>query len=415
MNNWLNIFFVGWATIIWWLVNYFYHPLMLRYLTIQEYGTFATLVSLFNILGVLTAWISFFLNREISKNVNDLNYVKSIFVNWLKVFFLVWIISYLIYLIFIPFLKISLKIQDTSLFLIVWLTLILSFVWVNISASLMWLKKFKLLSILSIINPFIKLWLGFLFLLLWYKVFWAIFAFALSSFIWLLFAFYLIVKSLKNYKVNFNSRFLLKDFWKQKKDIFSYVVLLALTAFFMNIDILLARNIFNETVSGYYAWISMMWKFMIFALASIETVYYPQVMEISQDLIDWKIDKKYLIINPIKMYFVLWIIGIIVNLFLWKMILWILKPWLVEYFNSYLLLLIFFLWFALFSFLSKILIGLNKYKINWVIWFFLILLFVLVKIFWNISLNMYIAIYIWIIFVLDLILWIVLFRFLKRK
>lgn len=415
MNNWLNIFFVGWATIIWWLVNYFYHPLMLRYLTIQEYGTFATLVSLFNILGVLTAWISFFLNREISKNVNDLNYVKSIFVNWLKVFFLVWIISYLIYLIFIPFLKISLKIQDTSLFLIVWLTLILSFVWVNISASLMWLKKFKLLSILSIINPFIKLWLGFLFLLLWYKVFWAIFAFALSSFIWLLFAFYLIVKSLKNYKVNFNSKFLLKDFWKQKKDIFSYVVLLALTAFFMNIDILLARNIFNETVSGYYAWISMMWKFMIFALASIETVYYPQVMEISQDLIDWKIDKKYLIINPIKMYFVLWIIGIIVNLFLWKMILWILKPWLVEYFNSYLLLLIFFLWFALFSFLSKILIGLNKYKINWVIWFFLILLFVLVKIFWNISLNMYIAIYIWIIFVLDLILWIVLFRFLKRK
>ncbi len=414
MNNWLNIFFVGWATIIGWLVNYFYHPLMLKYLSIEEYGTFAALISLFNILWVLTAWIAFFLNREISKNIKDLDYVKSIFVNWLKVFFIVWIISYLIYLIFIPFLKVSLKIQSASLFLIVWLTLILSFIWVVINASLNWLKKFKLLSFLSIVNPFIKLWLGFLFLILWYKVFWAIFAFVLSSFIWLLISFYFIFKYLKKYKVQFYSKFLLKDFWNQKKDIFSYIILLVFTAFFMNIDILLARNIFNETISWYYAWISMMWKFMIFALVSIETVYYSQIMEISQDLINWKTDKKYLIINPIKMYFVLWIVWIIANLFLWKMVLWFLKPWLVEYFNSYLLLLVYFLWFALFSFLSKILIGLNKYFVNWIIWFFLLLLIILVKMFWSISLNMYISFYIWIIFVLDLILWIVLFKILRK-
>jgi len=132
MNNWLNIFIIGWTTVIWWLINYFYHPLMLKFLSIEEYWVFASLVSLFNILWVLTVWVTFFLNREISKNSKDLNYVKSIFVNWLKVFTIIWIVSYLLFLALIPILSKNLKIYDTKLFVIVGLTLILTFAWVQL-------------------------------------------------------------------------------------------------------------------------------------------------------------------------------------------------------------------------------------------------------------------------------------------
>ena len=114
----------------------------------------------------------------------------------------------------------------TKLFIIVGLTLILTFAWVTVIAVLNWLKKFKLIWFLAVINPIIKLWLWFLLVWLWYKVFWAITAFVLASFIWFAISLYFVFRYLKSYKIIFDTRFLLKDFWNQKKDIISYIVLL---------------------------------------------------------------------------------------------------------------------------------------------------------------------------------------------
>jgi hypothetical protein len=68
------------------------------------------------------------LNREISKRIENKNYVKSIFVNSIKIFFIVGIVIYGLYLLAIPFLMKVLKINDFRLFAIVGVVLLTSFV-----------------------------------------------------------------------------------------------------------------------------------------------------------------------------------------------------------------------------------------------------------------------------------------------
>jgi O-antigen/teichoic acid export membrane protein len=47
----------------------------------------------------------------------------------------------------------------------------------------------------------------------------------------------------------------------------------------MNLDIIFAKNLFDAETAGTYAGISVVAKFLIFLGGSVETVYYPQIME----------------------------------------------------------------------------------------------------------------------------------------
>jgi hypothetical protein len=62
-----------------------------------------------------------------------------------------------------------------------------------------------------------------------------------------------LLKRLSSYKVIFDTKKLVLDFWEQKKDIIAYLVLMVGLTLFMNGDILLARVMFDETTAGYYA------------------------------------------------------------------------------------------------------------------------------------------------------------------
>jgi hypothetical protein len=110
---------------------------------------------------------------------------------------------------------------------------------------------------------------------------------------------------------------------------------------------------------------------LVFTLSAIETVYYPQIMEIAEDLLDWKKEKIYLVFNPLKMYIILWLVAILANLMVGKWVLAVLKPELVSYFGYYMMLLFYFWWFAILGFFGKILVGM---RLNWV-WWILVLLF----------------------------------------
>lgn len=47
----------------------------------------------------------------------------------------------------------------------------------------------------------------------------------------------------------------------------------------MNSDIIIAKNIFDETTAGGYAALSVIAKFVVFVGAAIETVYYPKITQ----------------------------------------------------------------------------------------------------------------------------------------
>jgi len=53
MKNFHNILLLGISTILSGAVNYAYHPIMLQFLDMNTFAEFESLISVFNILGVL--------------------------------------------------------------------------------------------------------------------------------------------------------------------------------------------------------------------------------------------------------------------------------------------------------------------------------------------------------------------------
>jgi len=392
-NNYLNILFISWSGIIWWLINYAYHPIMLHYLTIEEFWIFWSLLWIFNILWVLTIGLILFLNREISKNIENKSKIKFIFYESLKLFGFIWIIVYLIYLLFSWIIANFLKIDDLKLLYIVWIAIVFWFFWISENAILRGLKKFEFISILTVIAPIFKLILWFILVFLGYKVYWAVIWFILG---WI-FAFTIsinyIYRLFKNIKQVWNLKDLLLDFKKNKKDILNFFFVSFFFAIFMNIDLILAKNIFPETQAWIYAWLSILWKFLIFLLLSVETVYYGQIMEYKKSTVP-----NYLIKNPIVLMIIVSFIAIIFNYFVWDYILWLLKKELSWNLYVYLLILVYYSLLAFISFFSKVLIGWNKYLVNYIMWFLTILLITLIYTFWNNMINfVYCFIFVWIL------------------
>ncbi len=395
-NNYLNVLPISWSWIIWWLINYAYHPIMLHYLTIEEFWVFWSLVWMFNILGILTVGFVLFLNKEISRNINNKSKIKFIFIEWLKLFFGIWFIVYLIYLLFSSVIANFLNIKDISLIWIVWIAIIFSFIWISENATLRWLKKFEFMASLSIISPLFKLALWFILVFFWFKVFGAILWFILGWIFTFIVSLWYLLKYFKNIKQEWKLNNLLADFNKNKVEIINFFFVSLFFAVLMNIDTILAKNIFDDKTAWIYAWLSILWKFLIFLLLSVETVYYSQIMEYSKEKLP-----KYLIKNPVVLMIVVSFFAIIFNYFFWKFILNILKPELAWEIKIYLLILVYYSFLAFISFFSKILIWYKKYFVNYFLAFISFLLIILVYIFWNNLENFtYSFIFIWIIWII---------------
>lgn len=51
------------------MINYLYHPLMLRVLSLEEFSAFGSLVGVINILGILLSGVGLFLTREVAQSL----------------------------------------------------------------------------------------------------------------------------------------------------------------------------------------------------------------------------------------------------------------------------------------------------------------------------------------------------------
>lgn len=397
-NNYFNIFLISWSWLIWWLLNYIYHPLMLKYLTLEQFWEFWSLVWIFNILGFFVSWFIYFLTREISKNLDDKDKVKSIFLESSKILFIIWVFIYFCFLLSSFFISWFIWVEKTLLF-IVWINVIFSFLWASTSAILMWYKKFEFLWFQNILNPFLKLLLWFILVYFWFEVYGAVFWFIFSWILWFWISFIYILNFLKNYKNKNTTKEIFIDFLDNKKSILNFFFTAISFWFLMNIDVILAKNLFPSDIAWIYAWISVLWKFLIFILMSIETVYYWQIMEYKKENLP-----KHLLINPIFLITLCWSLAIIVNIFIWKYLLLMLKPELADYTNYYLLILFYYFLLAFISFFSKILTWWGNYIVNFIMGFISIILISLVYIFWKLTLldfilSLIISWTIWVIFI----------------
>lgn len=408
-NNYINILLISWSWIIAWLLNYMYHPIMLKFLSLEQFWEFWTLVWMFNILSLFVWGFTYFLTKEISSNKDNYEKIKHIFLSSTKFFLLLGIIVYIIFLLFSPIIAWFIKVE-IPLVILVWTVLLTSFTWASISAWLMWLKKFSFLWINSVIWPVLKLIVWVLLVYLWFWVYWALLWFIAAWILWFIISFFYLLNVLKNYKKIWNTKDLLKDFLSNKKEIINFFLVSLLYAFFMNIDVILIKNIFNSEIAWIYAWVSVLWKFLIYLLLSIETVYYWQIMEYKPHDVP-----KHLIKNPLVLIVITIFLAIVTNIFVWKFVLWTLKPELESYTKIYILNLCYY-WFLVFiSFFSKILVWWKKYFVNYYLIVLVLLLLILSYTVWKINIYNYIYSFIFVWFIWMIWTWIMFFKQLSNK
>ena len=358
MNNYINILLISGSWVLAGIINYAYHPLMLRYLSLEDFGTFGSLVWIFNLLWVLLVWLDFFFTKSFSKKIHQKESLKFEFYSTFVWLLFLWIFSYVLFLLASPFIAEFLKIDNLGLFYITGFVLVTSFIWVNIWAMLKSMKAFKLISVQQILTPVIKLMLWILFLTLWFTVGWALLWFVIAWFIPLIIGYIYISKKLSLYESKWDKVELKRELYKNRTEIFHFFLMSFIFAFFMNIDVILAKNIFSAETSGIYAAITVLWKFLIFLLLSIETVYFWQIMEHDQHTTPTSLIKNPLILITLTIFWAL-----IFNLFFGKFILWILKPELANYSNLYMLTLVYYSLIAYVSFWIKILVWWKYYKL----------------------------------------------------
>lgn len=409
-NNIFNIAVVSGWMVFWWLFNYIYHPIMLKYMSLADFWVFWSLMGVLNLIWVISVGVILFLNKEISKNIDDLSKAKVIFKKSWKTLFILSLLLFLLTTILSPLIADYLKIEQIWYIIIINVSIFISLLSACTMAILRWLKKFQYIGIFQAISPIIKLILWVLFVYLWYNIYGAIWWVILSGFIWLCIS-YLYIYNIFKYTPDLEKEYnITSDIKKWKNEIINFFLVSLFFAILMNIDVILVKNIFSADIAGWYAWISILWKFLIFLMLSIETVYYGQIMEHKKVKVPIQ-----LIRNPIYILLLVSIWAIIINYFIWSFILWIIKPELISYYYVYMLSLIYYSSLAFISFFSKILVGWNNYKWNILLWMSVTFLLISVYIFWTNSLENFIYCFIVNGIITTILLWIIFFNEWKKE
>ena len=359
-KNIKSVIFVSWATLISWLLSYLYHPVAIRFLSIEDFGIFESLLSLLNIFLVMIIALGLFYTKEVSKKIDDINYAKSYRTNSLKIATKLWLWVSVLLIIWTPIFSYYLNVPFYYFFPLC-LTIIFSFYAVTNNAFFQWLEKFRFIAwVISTWSVF-RLSIWFLLLYTWFGIFWAIWWVIISQilmfYIWNIYLKYFF-KSIEEKEVRQIE--IITSFLSKRKQIIQYLFTSIIIALLMNIDILIVKNMFGWETAGYYAAVSVVAKFLVFLWLSIETVYYPQ-------LVKWKTFPTKQILK-ISMYYILMLLGALGFFYIfWEMILRLFKWWLEEYIWVIFPLLIYcgLLWYI--SIIVKTLIAFEKYVVNYIL------------------------------------------------
>ena len=377
-NNYFNIIIVSWGMLLGGVFNYLYHPFMLQFMTLEDFGTLGSLVWILNIVGIIATGITLFLNKEISQNISNHSKIYFIYQTLLKYIIFIGIIWCILFALLSPFIAQYLQISEIGYVILVGSTILLSLIAAVIMAVLRGMKKYEYIGFYQAFLPILKLIIWVWLVYFWYNIYGAIWWVILSGILGLGISFLFIKSIFKYISPEWNTTQLLADFKENKNNIVQFFLVSFLFAIFMNVDVILVKNIFDATTAWAYAGISVLGKFLIFLMLSTETVYYSQIMEHVRKKLPYQ-----LIIYPIIVLAVIAAWAIAVNLVIWEYILWLLKEELIAYYPIYILSLFYYGLLAFMSLFSKILVGWKSYKGNIALWIWTILLVSTVYLFWN--------------------------------
>ena len=355
-NSW-HILLMSLSGVIGWWLNYFYHPLLLRFLSIEDFWTFQSLFWIFNIFSIIIISLSIYLVKEIVKDtkqktlLDNQNLLKKDILKLSSLMLIIFFISAL-------FINKFLNINNIWYFILLSLSIFFINLELYIFPFLQGLKKFESISVLRVIAPLLRIITWVLLVSLWFWIYGAIWGFVISQALFICIGY----KYMRKY-IPYNKTkslkwetFLFRNIHNLKYFFIASVILTV----FQNIDILIVKNMFGWGTAGYYAAVSVLAKFLVFLWLSIETVYYPQLVKLTTFP-----TKKIL---QISIYYTTMLIGALwfFHIF-WETILRLFKDWLQEYIWVIFPLLVYcwVLWYI--SIIVKTLIAFEKYVINYIL------------------------------------------------
>lgn len=272
-----TIIFVG--SMVASVLNYFFNLVMGRFLTVSEYGTFAVLISVFNIFSVFDIALTMVFSKFSASLAGQKKEEKvgSLFIAgslWVGIF------SFILCLLLVfvsPRISDFLNINSTILVLIIIAALFFSFLSTVSGGILQGLLKFYSFSLIRITSSVARLVLGIVFVFLGYKVFGSIMAFFLSSLAAYVFTFY----PLRKYIIRkVEDGFTLLSLHKK---VYSYAIPVFLSNIgitaLVSLDIILVKHYFNSTIAGQYAALSLMGRAIFYFVSPISVVLFPIIAQ----------------------------------------------------------------------------------------------------------------------------------------
>lgn len=258
----INLYFV---------LNFFFHFAMARMLTITDYGILVTLYSIMYFIGISSESIQTVITKYSSVE-GDEGRLKNLFKRAVKkgAWASIWL--------FIPYLLLSFPLAyllkiSYPLVAITGLLIFSAFLLPIGRGVMQGRKMFKSLGINMIIEAALKITLAILLVFLGWRVYGAIVATVLGSFIAFAFVFFTLKKILKA-----------KERKKNVEGIYEYTtpvffVTLATIAFF-SLDVIIAKIVFSGEVAGYYAISSTLGKILFFGTQAISKAMFPFSAEV---------------------------------------------------------------------------------------------------------------------------------------
>ena len=272
-----SVVFVGFMAAS--LLNYVFNLAMGRMLSKSDYGVFASLVAIFNILSVFAATITTvftkFTASYVGQKKEDL--IGPLF---MKGSFLVGGIAFLIcgtIVIFASNISRFLNITGVLLTNTTAAGLLFAFL-ASVSLGILGgLLKFVYISFLNSFSSLVKLALGVLLVFWGARVFGALSAFFLANVFYYLLGFIPLIRFIKNNKgKNFSIPNLHKNLSLYALPVFLSSV--GVTAF-ISIDIILVKHFFDAGTAGQYAALSLMGRAIFYVVSPITLVLFPLIAQ----------------------------------------------------------------------------------------------------------------------------------------
>lgn len=258
------------------LFNFLFNLLMSRNLSVVEYGTLASLLSLIALTSMPAGSITQTLVRFAASyfSNNDIGSVKSIFIKINKLLFISAFSLLILFVAFSSQIGTFFNIQDNVLIILAGINVFAGIITITNMSILQARLEFKFITFLTIVGSFLKLSIGTLFVFLGFSVGGVMNAYFISILIPYFCSFlplqYLFDKHIKNMPIQLNN-------------FATYGVPATITLFslssFITTDILLVKHFFPQNIAGLYAGLSLIGRVIFFVSAPIVTVMFPMIVQ----------------------------------------------------------------------------------------------------------------------------------------